>query len=73
MPRNKIANARAAQIMLVKERIDGASDARCAYDVSNFIEEPKTEPHQKAMHWTGCYDDYCNAHKSDKQAGGHIV
>lgn len=38
--------------MLVKERIDGANDARGAYDVSSFIEEPKTEPHHKAIHWT---------------------
>ncbi|KAI7675386.1 hypothetical protein KC318_g978, partial [Hortaea werneckii] len=51
-------------IMLIKEPIDGANDGRGAYDVSKLVEEPKTEPNHKAMHWTGCYDDYCKTHES---------
>ena len=58
-------------MMLVKEPIDEANDGRGAYDVSKLVEEPKTEPNHKAMHWTGCYDDYCKTHESDKQASGY--
>ncbi|KAI7529191.1 hypothetical protein KC343_g20323, partial [Hortaea werneckii] len=58
-------------MMLVKEPIDESNDGRGAYDVSNLVEEPKTEPNHKAMHWTGCYDDYCKTHESDKQASGY--
>ncbi|KAI7216675.1 hypothetical protein KC365_g13171 [Hortaea werneckii] len=45
-------------MMLVKEPIDEANDGRGAYDVSELVEEPKTEPNHKAMDWTDCYDDY---------------
>ncbi|KAI6806108.1 hypothetical protein KC342_g18998 [Hortaea werneckii] len=58
-------------MMLVKEPIDEANDGRGAYDVSKLVEEPKTEPNHKAMSWTGCYDDYCKTHESDKQASGY--
>ncbi|KAI7152047.1 hypothetical protein KC349_g9171 [Hortaea werneckii] len=58
-------------MMLVKEPIDETNDGRGAYDVSKLVEEPKTEPDHKAMSWTGCYDDYCKTHESDKQASGH--
>ncbi|KAI7200668.1 hypothetical protein KC365_g18890 [Hortaea werneckii] len=58
-------------MMLVKEPIDEANDGRGAYDVSKLVEEPKTEPNHEAMHWTGCYDDYCKTHESDKQASGY--
>ncbi|KAI7212293.1 hypothetical protein KC365_g14651 [Hortaea werneckii] len=58
-------------MMLVKEPIDESNDGRGAYDVSKLVEEPKTEPNHKAMHWTGCYDDYCKTHESDKQASGY--
>ncbi|KAI6787042.1 hypothetical protein KC361_g9587, partial [Hortaea werneckii] len=58
-------------MMLVKEPIDESNDGRGAYDVSKLVEEPKTEPNHKAMSWTGCYDDYCKTHESDKQASGY--
>ncbi|KAI6786104.1 hypothetical protein KC327_g19296, partial [Hortaea werneckii] len=58
-------------MMLVKEPIDEANDGRGAYDVSKLVEEPKTEPDHKVMHWTGCYDDYCKTHESDKRASGY--
>ena len=58
-------------MMLVKEPIDEANDGRGAYDVSKLVKEPKTEPNHKAMSWTGCYDDYCKTHESDKQASGY--
>ncbi|KAI7019968.1 hypothetical protein KC355_g2898, partial [Hortaea werneckii] len=58
-------------MMLVREPIDESNDGRGAYDVSKLVEEPKTEPDHKVMHWTGCYDDYCKTHESDKQASGH--
>ncbi|KAI7342202.1 hypothetical protein KC320_g9439, partial [Hortaea werneckii] len=48
-----------------------ANDGRGAYDVSKLVKEPKTELDHKAMHWTGCYDDYCKTHKLDKLASGH--
>ncbi|KAI7382771.1 hypothetical protein KC328_g11610, partial [Hortaea werneckii] len=57
-------------MMLVKEPIDEANDGRGAYDVLKLVEESETEPDHKAMH-TGCYDDYCKTHESDKQASGH--
>ncbi|RMY97856.1 hypothetical protein D0860_08599 [Hortaea werneckii] len=57
--------------MLVKEPIDEANDRRGAYDVSKLVKEPKTELDHKAMHWTGCYDDYCKTHELDKQASGY--
>ena len=57
--------------MLVKEPINEANDGRGAYDVSKLVEEPKTEPDHKAVHWTGCYDDYCKTYKLDKQVSSY--
>lgn len=58
-------------MMLVKEPIDELNDGRGAYDVSKLVKEPKTELNHKAMHWTGCYDDYCKTYELDKQASSY--
>ena len=57
--------------MLVKEPIDELNDRRGAYDVLKLVKEPKTELDYKAMHQTGCYDDYYKTYKLDKQASSY--
>ena len=57
--------------MLVKEPINEANDGRGAYDVLKLVKEPKTELDYKAMHQTGCYDDYYKTYKLDKLASSY--